>query len=62
MSGSAPTERGVETKQETKGVSTGVCEGYKTCAIVSRALCRVGTRLELVDPLCGQVFSSVDRL
>ena len=62
MSGSAPTERGVETKGETKEVRTGVCEGYKTCAIVSRAVCRVGTRLELVDPLCGAAFSSVVQL
>ena len=62
MSGSAPTERGDETKSGTEGVSTGVGEGYKTWAIVSRAVCRVGTRLELVDPLCGHVFSSVDTL
>jgi len=62
MSGSAPRAPGCETKRETKEVSTSVCEGYKRCAIVSRAVCRVGTRLKLVDPLCVPAFSSVFQL
>jgi len=39
-----------------------VRQGYKRCTIVSRALCRVGTRVKLVDPLCVPVFSSVFQL